>query len=187
MTSPTFIAPHLREDVYRTYAAYIAYAVDAFPRESSFTIPSTIAPTTFVANFRNAILSLKLYAWECEHMTPALREKLWKLGADKSYAIAADTTGRCWFRLRQRAGRPNLLTAQARTHIDPSSLPEGVVPWRDATEEEISAVCKLLHFKRLSGPIPIEGPVAQEFIDRLTFSLDVSLVYDAEKNLTIIN
>lgn len=186
---PTYVALHLREPVFRSYEHLIARAVSSFPAETSFPIPPGVAPTTFVANFRNAILSLKLYAWESSVITPDLREKLWSLGRDKAYAIALDTTGRCWFRIRGKSGAPNLLmdAAKARTHSDASALAESVVPWRDATEEQLEAACRLLHFKRISGPIPVEGEVAQGLCDRLMSTYDVSLVFNPATKLTIIN
>lgn len=182
METPTtpFIAPHLREPIFRAYEPLIRTAVNAFPSESSFTIPSGVAPTTFVANFRNAILSLKRYKWE----TYVDCRKLWSISS--AYVINQDTEGVVWFRLRQPRGRPNLLTSEARTHAA-SALPSpSLVPWADATQEEISALCLLIHTKRLAGPYEIRGEVGTSQISDLINQYDVGIVYHSDSKTTVI-
>jgi hypothetical protein len=176
--------PHLTEGVFRTYERAIATAVRNWPTETCFTVPSGIAPTTFTARFRDAILSLKKYSWS----TSVDTTKFWSLTG--KYVIARDEAGNVWFRQRAPRGRELGYTSEARTRgaIDPvvSFSRPSVVPWTDSTQEEIAALCLLLHNRRLTGPFIIDGAVGDSLTSSLEASLDVSLVYDQVLKQTVI-
>ena len=182
-TNPRSVPPHLREDLFRYYEPLITKAVNAWPQETSFTVPSDKAPTTFISNFRNALLSVRTFHWS----TDLDLNKLFAdppVGMRNAFVIAQDETGLVWLRKKGTSGRfsiPRVVPAQ---RVEPSSY--SVVPWRDSTQEEIHALCTLIHFARLSGPVVIDGPVGQEQIDSLTAQFNVAFVYDEAKKQTII-
>ena len=185
--TPSTIAPHLREPIFRAYEPLITRAISAFtstPRvETSFSVPHGTAPSTFVANFRNAILSLKQYKWETTVDVAAL----WSI--NKQYVITRETDGLVWFRARGRAGAPNLLTSEARSHTAHTShlaFSLGLVPWLDATQDEISALCLLIHTKRITGPVVIIGQIGWELTQSLLAQYDVAIVWDGTEGKTVI-
>lgn len=171
MTASRFTAPHLREPVFREYEDTLAYAVAEWPKETSFDLPAKRKLTTYVANFRNAILSLRAYRWPS-------RVDLDKLNRIQGqYQISPRPDGRVWFCTR-RTGAPSV----------PPSEPTaaGVVPWRDATDAEIIALCTLIHHGRLAGPFIIVGEVDVPLRESLTTSFNVGMVFDEEQKQTII-
>lgn len=182
LPTQTHIAPHLREPVFRAYEPLIAQAVRAWPTETSFGIPPGIAPTTFVANFRNAILSLRQYKWETSQIDC---EKMWSMG--RSFVISQDQQGLVWFRARGTAGRPNTLMSEVRQHAPNVDASISLVPWRDTTGEEISALCLLINNKRLTGPVFIQGKVDEGLVDSLQGTYDVGIVYDEREDKTVIH
>ena len=181
MTETQSVPAHLRESIFRQYEALIKKGVDAFPSETSFTIPTNVAPTTFVARFRDSILSLKLYKWE----TVVDCDRLWKIAGQ--YAVSHDREGVVWFRLKHRHGRPNLMMSEARTHTDEPSTPisrTGI--WENVTPEEVTAVCRLIHGERLVGPIIIVGRIDPDLSNALQEDFNVAIVYDDKTNNSII-
>lgn len=175
------VAPHLREANFRIYEPYIAAAVDAWPAETEFTPPSDVMPSTFVVNMRNAILSVKMYQW------PNSRVSLPKLlSIDREYVINQDAAGHVWFRKRKSTGKNPVLGTEQTIHSSLPSLPLSVVPWRDPTDEELRALCVLIHYQRLTGPVVIEGEVANETRIALSADFNVAVVYDEKMKQTII-
>lgn len=187
MTSPAInprsVPPHLREELFRYYEPLIARAVLAWPKETSFTIPTDRAPTTFISNFRNALLSVRTFHWSTDiDLNKLFRDP--PEGMRNAFVIQQDATGLVWLRAKGTSGRFSIPRVAPAQRPDPSSY--SVVPWRDSTQEEIHALCTLIHFARLHGPVVIDGAVGAEQIDSLTAQFNVAFVYDEEKKQTII-
>lgn len=180
---------HLTEDNFRRFEPLIAQAVNNWPKETSFEVPSGVAPTTFLARFRDSIASLVTHGWET---TLIDIPKLTTLRADKAYGLwpePGSNPPRIWFRERRRAGRPAHFVVKARAEIGDSSefVPDiSHVPWRDATEEEIRSLAVLIHYGRIVGTYQIVGKVAKELSEGLSGSYNVSFHFDETSNMTII-
>ena len=164
--------------MFRRYEPLLKTAVDAFPNETSFSVPDGISPTTFVARFRDARLSYLKFNWASN----IDRDKL--LSITGKYTISLDnSSGKVWFRQKQSRGRPSELISESRTHT--SNVP-AVQRWDSHTPDELQAACLLITSRKLSGPIVIAGEVPSDLILTLSTSFDVSLVYDSTKNETIL-
>ena len=174
MTTPsTFIAPNLRETVFRDYEGFLAVYLQAWPDEVGVDVPANRAKTTFVANLRNAILSARKYNWSTVLDLAKLRSMT------GTFLIRPEADGKVWIRHRTKPS-PSAVALVVPFFSD------GLVPWRDPTQEEVEALCVLLSAGRLTGPFLIEGPVGAEQVDDLSTRFNVGLVFDETKNQTII-
>ena len=182
------IAPHLREPIFRAYEGLLFVALQNWPLETSFDVPKGVATATFLANFRNAIVSLINYNWE----TTVDRKKLIDLRLAKEYVIRYKEDGKLWFcHPAVRAVTP--ITTSASSRLSPAESTQGattpsasVVPWRDWTPEELLAACLLIDKQRITGPIFLVGVVDADFTNQLMSNYNVALVYNKEREQTIV-
>lgn len=173
-----FLPSRLTEASFRRYEDIIATAVDNYPQETSFSIPEGIAPNTFIARIRDAVLSVKKFAWT----TKIDMKKLWELSNITVWSL--DAANKCvWFREKQTRGRPNELTSLAKTH---NAAEISASHWSSWINAEVSAACVLISGGKLAGPIVLEGEIDPTLTDALTQIHDVGFYYDSEKNETIL-
>lgn len=182
-----FLESRLSADMFRRFEPLLAKALQAFPDETSFTIPPDcgMSPTTFLARFRDARLSYLKFNWPSTLITPELREKL--ISIQGSHTISLDpVTGLVWFRQKHRKGRPKELIVDAMTHLSHSSAPTDRV-WPTWTTEELRAICLLLSTKKATGPIILKGPSIDPALEAdLLINFDVSLVRNEDVQETVI-
>jgi hypothetical protein len=183
------IAPHLREPIFRTYEPFLTEAVAKWPTETGFAVPRTVAPATFLANFRNAIVSLVNYNWP----TTVDRPKLLRIREAREYIVRFGNDGAVWFQSPKSEIRKIESTTMSRLPATASlpnaaqpSAPQSLVPWGDSTIEEISALCLLLDKQRIIGPYLITGNIGDGTASQLMLQYNVGIVYDEAKNLTTI-
>lgn len=198
----TTVPPHLSETLFRYFEPHIALAVRSWPKDTAFDtrllpVDERYAPTTFVGRFRDAILSLKRFAWDT---TMIDKEKLW--GMSGLYVIALEPgTGVVWFRQRQKQQRPSHMIGEARARgyggggggdgITPaaSSPSFGVVPLEDLTGEELDAIVVLLGGQRCVGPVFVRGNTWTMFPSRMDAwmtNFDVAFTWDEKAGVTVI-
>lgn len=192
---------HLSEEWFRFFEPHIATAVKNWPDDTRFDFDSLpneaskrYSPSTLVGRFRDAIVSLKRFGWE----TAIDLDKLW--GMSGKYVIWLEPgTRNVWLRGKRRAGKPTGLVKEARVRGNlgdesPSDLGrvdplEGVIPWKDATAEEIEAVAMLLGHQRIAGPILIVGKleeVCPVTMKKAESMYDVSFTWDEKRGVTVI-
>lgn len=184
-STPLYLPNDLSEANFRRYEAFLTQAVQSFPGETQFTIPPGTAPTTFVARFRSATLSLRRFSWPTTVDTAKL------VAIAGQYSIAFDSTTippTVWFRLKHRAGRPSHLINDARVLAPQveSSIALSKTVWQNVSPDELHALCLLLHGVRLYGPVVVDGLVNDAVILSLEGQFNVALVCDKVKNQTII-
>lgn len=184
--SPTGNVPsHLSEKLFREYEPFIMRAVNAFPTETSFTVPSGRSPHTFLARFRDAILSVKNFRWS----TTIDMDKLWRMSAERKFALrhgVLNGTPVVWFGNRIRQGAPNGLISEAREYVASNPARIGAVPLRDITEEELRALVVLLNGRHITGSWSTPTTFPSDLISTLTLSYDVAIVRDENTGLTVI-
>lgn len=183
------IAPHLREPIFRAYEDLLAIAVGNWPLETSFNVPAGVATATFLANFRNSIVSVINYDWK----TKLDKAKLKALRVEKAYIICYKEDGKLHFcHPKPRAVKP--ITTTTASEKPKQKLPAqaeqplsaSLVPWRDWTEAELTAAVLLIDKQRITGPIFIEGTVPNDLIEKYQTNYNVALVYDEERKVTIL-
>lgn len=172
ITPGEFLESRMTEQMFRRFEPLLTKAVDAFPNETSFTVPPDMAPTTFLARFRDARLSLLKYNWQ---PTTVNRDKLIQIA--RSHTISRDEiTGLVWFRAKHARGRPKELVTEAMTQMATASSPIDRV-WSNWSVEELRAACLLLSSKRLTGPIILRGAeIPDSIINDLLADFDISIV-----------
>lgn len=182
--NPTFIAPHLREHIFRTYEDLIARAVHAWPEPTSFTVPHDVAPATFVANMRNAVVSVKRYSWSTSIDLP----KLLSIENPRQFVVVFDDVEKLvWFRSPKKPVARNMeSTVGRKIERDTPTSSSSLVPWRDWTGEELQALCLLLDKQRLTGPFIFDGEVDAFVANQCMELRNVAIVFDATLNQTII-
>lgn len=180
-TSSSAIAPHLREAVFRAYEPLIEQAVRLWPQESAFDVPTKVASSTFLANFRNAIISLKRYRWS----TTIDFAKFSAIETPRAFVINYDETGKLWFRAPRKSTATQVFTTPAQTTVEVENA-IGVVPWRDWTEAELEALVLLIDKQRVNGPIQLAGKVSDTLVEHYQNLFNVALVYDAARDVTIV-
>lgn len=184
-----YIPSHLTEVLFRYFEGNIKLAVDNWPRETAFDltlvpVAERYAPTTFVARMRDAIVSLKRFAWP----TTINVEKLWSMSG--KYVIAyGPEVNTIWFRVKGKHGRPTHMIGEARQRasvlaagVDPIDVLESVVPLKDITSSELAALILLVGNKRIPSPILLEGNYATSS----DLEFDVALTWDEKRNVTIL-
>ena len=166
--------------MFRRFEPLIAQAVRAFPAETSFTIPSDMAPTTFLARFRDARLSFLRFNWPS---TLIDREKL--ISIQGQHTISYDSgAGLVWFRQKQRRGRPVDFVVQTDTiGATPAATP--TIRWETWEDADILALARLLDRKLLTNTFVLVGKVPDELASSLS-TYDIALSYSPETNETII-
>lgn len=175
MPTQTYIAPHLRESVFRQYEGAIRGMVTAWPKETCHSPFLGRSTHTFLGYFRNAILSARTFNWKTDIDLVKLRKMTGQ------YLVRIEADGNVWVRARAEA-REQPDKAPPIVKADPS----GVVPWRDCTQEEITALCLLLHLSRLRGPYIVDGSIGDSLRESLTSQYNVGIVFDAANKQTII-
>lgn len=179
------VPSHLSEKIFREYEPFIMRAVNAFPTETSFTVPSNRSPSTFLARFRDSILSVKNFKWQ----TTIDMDKLWRMSAQRSFALRhgeLNGSSVVWFGNRIRQGYPNGLLSEAREYTASNPARIGAVPLRDITEEELRAFVTLLHGRHLTGSWSTPTLFPPELLVSLTSLYDVAIVRDENTGLTVI-
>lgn len=187
MTLPrqTFIAPHLREHIFRAYEDLLARAVSAWPSPTSFTVPPDVAPATFVANLRNAVVSVKRYSWSTSIDLP----KLLSIESPRVFVIVFDDVEKLvWFRSPKKpVARGMDSTVGTKVVRNDEQAPAGsLVPWRDWTGEELNALTFLIDKGRLTGPFILDGQVSDDLVNLHQDMRNVAIVYDSTLKQTII-
>lgn len=180
MSTPTpssqrLIAPHLRESVFRDYEGFLSVFIQSWPSEVGIEVPANRAVSTFVANLRNAILSARQYDWPSALDLRKLRSM------HGTFIIRLEDDGKVWIRHRTKPAPSKIVSFPGAAAPAP-----GLVPWRDPTQEEIEALCLLIHYGRLTGPFILDGAVGAEQLESLSGQYNVGIVYDETKNQTII-
>lgn len=184
-TTPRSIPSHLSERLFREYEPFIMRAVNAFPTETSFTVPANRSPATFLARFRDAILSVKAFKWQ----TTIDMDKLWRMSAERTFALRhgeLNGTSVIWFGNRIRQGYPNGLLSEAREYTASNPARIGAVPLRDITEDELRAFVILLHGRHLAGSWSTPTAFPADLLTTLTSQYDVAIVRDENTGLTVI-
>jgi hypothetical protein len=178
---PQYLPHQLSEDSFRRYEPLIKRAVDRFPEETEFEKPSGIAPTTFLARFRDALVSLKKYNWE----TDVNCTKLWEVAGQ--YCLSVDPSGRSvWFRVRHRAGRPTDMINEAR-RLNPTIDASLQTVWKGADEDDLLLLCQLIHRNRIKGPIILDKRFDKPDCENLEEQYNVAIVDDEIAGRTIVN
>jgi hypothetical protein len=185
--SQSHIPPHLREHIFRSYEDLLARAVSAWPEPTSFTVPVNVASATFVANLRNAIVSLKRHKWD----TSIDLQKLLAIENPRQFVINFDSTeNKVWFRQPPKK-ESRSFSSTVGTRVEQAQTISGkdafsLVPWRDWTEAELEALCLLIDKQRITGQFVLDGAVAQHSIDQLQLIYNIAIVYDAERKQTVV-
>lgn len=183
MPQTPFLPHQLTEDSFRRYEPFIKTSVARFPEETETPIPAGTAPTTFLARFRDAIVSLKRFQWP----TDVDCQKLWTISGQ--YTLSVDPSGRSvWFRIKHRAGRPTDLINEARQAI-PALNANLETTWSVPvpTDSELTALCVLIHFNRIRGPIVLQARFPEEIRDDLEATYNVAITDDEPGRRTVIN
>lgn len=184
---PPSVPSNLTEALFRQYEPLIVRAVNDFPLETFFTIPPDRSPATFIARFRDAILSVKNFKWP----TIIDMDKLWRMSAEKAFALRLEADDKgiprvCFGPRASRGGSPNMLLSEAKTYTATNPARIGAVPLRDITEEELRALVTLLNGRHLHGSWSTTTTFPLDLISTLTASYDVAIVRDDNTGLTII-
>jgi hypothetical protein len=175
MSNQTFIAPHLRESVFRQYEGAIREMVTKWPQETCHSPFLGKSTATFLGYFRNAILSAQQFEWKTDVDLKKLRTMKGK------YLIRIESDGNVWVRARNESK-----DAPAKAALLEKEEISSRVPWGDCTQDEISALCLLLHYSRLTGPFIIRGDIGDSLKESLSALYNVGIVFDPAQNQTVI-
>ena len=173
-------APHLRESIFRQYEPSIALAVENYPNETIIPCPDGMAFTTFIANYRNAILSLRTYNWE----TFIDKDRFAECCKDACAAPGDNNT--IIYRKRKPIGRKPTITGSILSTSGGESLSPSPVPWKDHTDDEVRALCLLIDKGRLFGPYILNEIIPPSFEDELINRFNIAITFDRAANQTII-
>lgn len=130
---------------------------------------------------RDAITSVKRFNWNSAVLD---KDKLWTMSG--KFAIAFDADGNVWMRNKGTRGRPTSLITEARERNPNVSVGVDFAAWKNVTEQEIEAVCLLIHGGRLTGPIVLDGLINPEVYTPYESSLNVVFTHDKTNNTTVI-
>ncbi len=187
--SQTHIPPHLREHIFRAYEPLLASAVSSWPRPTSFPIPPTLSPITFLSGLRNAVTSLARFSWPTDVDTAKLatitfpRKQYCFLFSDDGASVlftAPKVT------LRTRHNTASVVAESASPARPGSAASSSLVPWRDSTLEEIEALCVLLDAQRVVGPFLLATQLDDEVVDSLQTRYNVAVVWDETQKVTVV-
>ena len=181
------LAPQLSEPTFRIYEPHIARAVKEWPNETQFTNEAMtdlngkrLSPHTFVARFRDALVSLKRFGWP----TYVDTNKLWSMAGQHCCAYAPD--GTVWFKWRGRRGRPMDLVGEARDRMAPVD-PQLVVEWHPPiTEEDLHALATLIGSGKVVGPVILHVQVPAETVAALEATNNVVFHWDEGRKVMVV-
>lgn len=193
MTLQVRIPHHISEDSFRRFEPFLTLAVNRWPEETSWDVASlratdpsvNISPMTFVARFRDAIVSLRRFNWE----STVDLAKLNNIAGTYCLALQAGTSV-VWFKHRAPRGRtPDWKHLADKVSEVTPSYGEGaarVVPFKDATPEELRALCLLISNGKLAGPFHLQTRLDAVITASLTATYNVAIEWDDRAQHTII-
>ncbi len=180
------LPPQLSEATFRFYEPFINSAVKRWPEETQWHHDvmkneegKTVSPHTFIARFRDALVSLKRFGWTTYIDT----NKLWSIAGKHCCAYGED--GSVWFKERGRRGRPLDMVDEARKHNHPAAAPV-VQSWRTPSDDEVRALALLIDGGRLVGPFLLHTQLNDETITALENEFNVAFVWDDLQKVTIV-
>lgn len=188
---PRNMLPHqLTEASFRLYEPFITLGVRNFPNETSWDVSDLrrtdesikIGPNTFVARFRDAIISLRRFNWK---PTTVDLEKLIRIAGTYSIALQPGTSV-VWFKNRGHRGKPSALVAEARKHLAAQAASPSPVLWQDATLAEIEALCLLINNERLQGPFLVSNHLTDAEVAHFASRYNVALTWHEEQKRMVI-
>lgn len=196
MPLPTVrILHHISEASFRRFEPFLTLAVRKWPEETSWDVGALresdpdikIGPATFVARFRDAIVSLRRFSW-----SPTTVDLI-KLNSEEmvgKYCLALQPgTNVVWFKHRAPKGRTpdwKHLADQVNQPEAPAQASARVVPFGDATPEELRALCLLISNGKLEGPFHIISRVDEVSAGSLMATYNVNITWDERSERTII-
>lgn len=182
------IPHHISEESFRRFEPFLTLAVARWPEETSWDLSLMehndlkISPMTFVARFRDAIVSQRRFGWQ----STVDVAKLNSIAGLFCVSLQAGTSI-VWFKHRVPVGRTpdwKHLAESGDVHNAPG-VPS-VVPWKDATMEEIEALCLLLSAGKLIGPFILTQRLDDAFVVRLQQRWNVAATWDETRKQTIL-
>lgn len=181
------IPSHLSEATFRIYEPHIKRAVERWPEETQYPPEafvdlsgSRLSPHTWVARFRDAVVSVKRFKWDTNIDT----HKLWSISGQHSLSVSGD--GTVWFKHRGKAGRPATYPEEARALGYTIDADVVRIPWQGWSPEEVRALCTLIDKGRLTGPFLLVGSVDPALVIELEDSMNVSLLFDEKGGKTVV-
>jgi len=185
--NPDNLPSHLSQRTFRVYETALKQAVDAFPGETAFPREcfrmengSLLSVNTIVARFRDATVSLKRFRWQ----TTVDCDKLWRISGE--FTIGADPSGTSvWFRNKQRKGRPAHFVGEARER-GAICAPVLSPAWESYTIDEVTALCLLLPYQRITGPFVLRGMLDPILVSHIEGTQNVAITHDPDRNETVI-
>jgi hypothetical protein len=168
----------LTKEAFTRYETILTDAINRWPEETAWEIPTNLSPNTFVAQLREARRALLLFNYN-----PDLKTRL--MAIDHEVALTLDPRGTSvWFRKRAQNGRPMKFTplASAGRAMNLSTSTVRNMP----TADQLDALCKLISQKVIDGPILLRGRVSPELISQLEISYDIAFAYDAPTDVTTV-
>lgn len=167
----------LNEAAYRAYASHITEAVNAWPVETKFDIPSGMSPNTFEHRLRDALQAVKAFGYD-----PVIQTRLAEIRDE--LVVSMDPAGTAvWIRAKGKAGRPVQLKSSRQTHGVVSAV-ESIQPNPD--RDTLHAWCTLIQKKVRSEPVQFRGKVDQTLVEALQINFDVAFTYDETQDVTIL-
>lgn len=172
-----------------TYTAYLRYepllkqAVDNWPNETEFLVPSTTTCNTFIARFRDARQAVQLY----RDYNPVLHDRLLSIGREMALSVNPEGTKVTSRKALQRGVKKHTLgTISVQPTPNGTSLPDFSAPRTIPDQEELRAMVFLLSRKQMSGPITFKGRVPQDICDQLQTEYDIDFRWDEAGQVTVL-
>lgn len=176
MTSPTYIESRLSETMFRRFEPLWHTALCNLPNETKFDIPDNLAPTTFLARFRDTRISVLKFKY---HTYLDTKKLLGTLNGDDQRVLSLTDDGKqVWFRIKGQRGRPTTLKSQSTQTVDASVFSL-------MSDEAVTALALLVHEEHLKGPFLIQQQLSSQLMN-LQLSLNISLIWDETTKTTVL-
>ncbi len=170
----------LTRSAFERYAEHLKQAVDAWPQETKFNVPTGLSPNTFCARLRDARKALILYGYD-----PDLQHRMIALGNEP--VIAMDPDGQhIWFRARGQQAAPIKVVSEHVSRLGYVPAMQGANITSMPTEDELRAMCKLISAGRMSGPLIFKGEINEFLKTDLESNYDVAFVWEPHQGITTL-
>lgn len=171
----------LSESAFTRYRSYIETAVNAWPAETQFVVPSGLSPNTFVARLRDALNALKQFRYD-----PTLAAKLDIVReADMVVSLSPDGST-VWFRARGKLGRPRAAVPTPVRHENPLLSAHESTARPLPSPSEIDADIRAARAAGQTLPLIYFGQLTAVDQAALEAVFDLGITFDPSSNLTTI-
>lgn len=174
----------LTESFYKSYEPILETAINNWPKETTFKVPDSVSPNTFIARVRDARLALRTYKYN-----PTLAARYDAVGYDLAFCYDPPTDSVICRKTRAHSRSRSIPDANSAKIVDHGQFGNAITQASVTdipSETELRAIVLMISTQRMSGGQQFRGKVAETLRLELETNNDVVFVWDEATGITTL-